>query len=143
MTLTICPRFCCLTQGVQSRPYRKSSLRKLRKPPPWPARPIPRQVRGQGGKGGNPFFGPYSDTKVFLGAIGRKNGTTVVQLDSSSAVWRANGELAAVGFMVPTYSGGRGDAPRAIRKFPIFSMRESRKSPAMVLTYSAFCVPRF
>jgi hypothetical protein len=51
--------------------YRLRKLRKLRKPPPWPARPMPRQARGQGGKGGkvgNPFFGPYSGAKVFLGA---------------------------------------------------------------------------
>src|SRR5580700_6915177 len=36
----------------------------------------------------------------------------------------------------PLTRGGRGDAPRAIRKFPIFSMRESRKPRPMVLTYS-------
>ena len=38
-------------------------LRKLRKTPPWSARPIPREKRGWCGKVGNPFF-PYIDTKV-------------------------------------------------------------------------------
>jgi hypothetical protein len=40
-------------------------LRKLRKPPPWPARWASRQKLGWCGKGGNPFFS-YIDTKVFL-----------------------------------------------------------------------------
>ena len=44
----------------------------------------------------------------------------------------------------PLTQGSRGEAPRASRKFPIFSMRESRKPRAMVLTYSgALRLPSF
>ena len=53
-------------------------------------------------------------------------------------------ELRYLGSMVPTYSGDRGEAPRAIRKFPIFSMWESRKPPSLVLTYSGLAAsPKF
>src|SRR5580692_9119622 len=52
-------------------------------------------------------------------------------------------ELADVGSLwCPLTPGGRGEAPRAIRKFPIFSMRESRKPRPMVLTYSGLLRPK-
>ena len=80
------------------------------------------------------FSGPIAVRKYSWGPGGRKNGTTVVQLDSSSAVSRVNGNWRTWVLWCPLTQGGRGEAPRAIRKFPIFSMRESRKPRAMVLT---------
>src|SRR5216684_1975245 len=51
-------------------------------------------------------------------------------------------ELADVVLWRPLTQGGRGEAPRAISKFPIVSMRESRKPRAMVLTYSGLLRPK-
>ena len=42
----------------------------------------------------------------------------------------------------PTAVRGRGEAPGVIRKFPIFSMRESRKPRPPVLTYSGLLRPK-
>jgi hypothetical protein len=111
--------------------------------PPWAARPIPRQTRGQGGKVGNPFCGPYSGTQVFLEGHWEEkwhDRRPARQLVGSLAGQR---ELADVGSMVPTYSRRPWRSPAAIRKFPIVSMRESRKPPAMVLTYSGLLRPKF
>src|SRR5580704_5654372 len=91
----------------------------------------------KGRKGRKPIFrGPYRYASIPGMATGRKNGTAVVQFDSSSAVGRANGNWRTWVLWCPLTQGGRGEAPRAIRKFPIFSMQESRKPRAMVLTYS-------
>ena len=61
--------------------------------------------------------------------------------DSSSAVWRANGNCRTWFLWCPLTQGRRGEVSRAIRKFPIFSMRESRKPRPMVLTYSGLLRP--
>jgi hypothetical protein len=88
------------------------------------------------------FSGPIAVRKYSWGPGGRKNGTTVVQLDSSSAVWRANGNWRRWVLWRPLTQRGRGEAPRAIRKAPIVSIRESSKPRAMVLTYSVLLRPK-
>jgi hypothetical protein len=82
------------------------------------ARPMPRQARGQGGKVGNPFFGPYCDTKVFLGwPMGRK----MARPSSSSTARRQFGGPMGIGgrgSMAPAYSGRPWRSPASNRKIP-------------------------
>jgi hypothetical protein len=99
-------------------------------PPPWPARPIPRQARGQGGKGGkvgNPFFGPYSGAKVFLRApLGRK-----MARPSSSPTARRQFRDAVAKPREPSENS------------QYFQCGKAANPGQWCLLIPAFCVPRF
>src|ERR1700733_12071787 len=89
-------------------------------------------------KGRKPIFLLYRYESIPVGPLG---GEMARQADSSSAVWWANGNCRTCVLWCPLTQGRRGEALRAIRKFPIFSMRESRKPRPMVLTYSGLLRP--
>jgi len=108
------------------------------------ARPMPRQARGQGGKVGNPFFGPYCDTKVFLGwPMGRK----MARPSSSSTARRQ--------FRGPTGIALRGfDGAHLLREAVAKPCEQSENSQSFqcgkaanpgqwCLLIPAFCVPKF
>src|SRR5580704_10263475 len=90
-------------------------------------------------KGRKPIFLLYRYESIPVGPLG---GKMARQADSSSAVWRANGNCRTWFLWCPLTQGRRGEAPRAIKKFPIFSMRESHRPPPMVLTYSGLLRPK-
>jgi hypothetical protein len=108
------------------------------------ARPMPRQARGQGGKVGNPFFGPYCDTKVFLGwPMGRK----MARPSSSSTARRQFGG--------PTGIGGLGFYGAHLLREAVAKPREQSENSLSFqcgkaanpgqwcLLIPAFCVPKF
>ena len=108
------------------------------------ARPMPRQARGQGGKVGNPFFGPYCDTKVFLGwPMGRK----MARPSSSSTARRQFGG--------PMGIGGRGFYGARLLREAVAKPREQSENSLSFqcgkaanpgqwcLLIPAFCVPKF
>ena len=92
----------------------------------------------KGRKGRKPIFLLYRYESIPVRSLG---GKMARQADSSSAVWWANGNCRTCVLWCPLTQGRRGEALRAIRKFPIFSMRESRKPRPMVLTYSGLLRP--
>ena len=97
----------------------------------------PTQFPGSALKSGQQTLAPRDNSRAAIGPK-RKNGTKAVRLGSSSAVW-ASGNMWAL--WCPFIRAGYGEAPRAIRKFPMFSMRESHNPPSLVLTYSGLLRP--
>ena len=102
------------------------------------------RIEGRAERSETHSSGPVAVRKYSRVATGRESGATVVLLEDSPAVWQANGNWRTSWVIRCTISRlGRGEAPRATGKIPIFSVRESRKPRPMVLAYSGLLRPEF
>jgi hypothetical protein len=108
------------------------------------ARPMPRQARGQGGKVGKPIFRALLRYESIPGvANGKKNGTTVVQLDSSSTVWRANGNWRTWFYGARLLREAVAKPREQSENSLSFQCGKAANPGQWCLLIPAFCVPKF